>query len=955
MKRPTKGYSGQEVALFPTMLNVPEPSTSPLRITSSPSHSPKPSPSPEPSFEHTPDHTTASVTQPSPTQTSPTQPSPRAEHHLPTPNESPLHVVQSHRSDEGRLKLNELTDLVTKLSDRIGVLEAELKKTKQSYSFAFTKLIFRVKKLENQIKTGKARRKSRIVYSDDEDIADDSSKQGRKLSDAEVQAKASNETEPVIQDETPTKVIRDQESSEKGQSKVSTAEATQGTASEVLIVSIAEVNISTAGGTITYRRRSEEKRTRKDKGKAIMTEPEPKKKSKKELEQERLSLAEAIRLQEQIDEAQRAQIARDEEIARQWEEEERQRVMSEAKSSKKIDWNDPSVIRETTRLVTSRECLIMRLGQHIEPMDLEHGSERMKSPEKIEEEDVDTQEEMKEVVKESGAKRKKFLPRKRRIVKRQKLEEDAEKEELKGYKNYKVLSEMLEEFDRQDVEELYRLVKERYSASRPEGYDLMLWGDLHTLFEPDGRSYNEIRPIFEKVWDFNQHIEPMEHGSEKMKSLEKIEEKDADTQKEMKEVVKESGAKRKKSLPADSKRNIPLSQEMIIKDALNKRWRLIMRKYTWHLLNYSTSSSRSPKWDSGNGRDMMDLECTGGMYEVEDHGGIREDSWSLFGGYCRKFDALMGTLILEEIAAISEAIKVKLGRVDMESTEFVRRWTGEETEGDYGCRMEEWFIVFKVHGLLDALSRGWELTVSYMSFVVGLMWRRAGGFGTGVVMRVVDGCQGGGRQRNERRGRRLGAEMASCVWTGGRERLFSNESRSIQVVSNYPHFDTSIVTPWKAWRGESWGVGMCCSAPDDGWVGCVGDGNDTAAKVVLYDLCLAKSVCLRDAGRLNVVAPCIKGKHYSSDVSSSTCIERLLEYAVHVSMLGGKPMLLVLYASHIESWYSCKLRRQIASHSCAKEKFLLSISVKSTLGPPISPSNAIGVMHRIAVDAVILH
>ncbi|GKD94731.1 hypothetical protein Tco_1374568, partial [Tanacetum coccineum] len=49
-----------------------------------------------------------------------------------------------------------------------------------------------------------------------------------------------------------------------------------------------------------------------------------------------------------------------------------------------------------------------------------------------------------------------------------------------------------------------------------------------------GMSYNEIRPIFEKVWDFNQHIEPMEHGSEKMKSPEKIEEEDVDTQKEMK-------------------------------------------------------------------------------------------------------------------------------------------------------------------------------------------------------------------------------------------------------------------------------------------------------------------------------------------------------------------------------------------------------------------------------------
>ncbi|GJZ49852.1 hypothetical protein Tco_0604042 [Tanacetum coccineum] len=184
--RPTKGYSGQEVALFPTMLNVSEPSTSPSRITSSPSHSP------EPSIEHSPDHTTAAVSFPSPTQ--PTQPSPGAEQHIPTPNE-----------------------------------------------FG---------------------------------------------------------------------------SSEKGNSEVSTVGETKGTASKVPVVSTIEVNISTAGRTITYRRRSEEERTRNDKGKAIMTEPEPKKKSKKELKQERLSLAEAIRLQEQMDEEQRAQIARDEEIAR---------------------------------------------------------------------------------------------------------------------------------------------------------------------------------------------------------------------------------------------------------------------------------------------------------------------------------------------------------------------------------------------------------------------------------------------------------------------------------------------------------------------------------------------------------------------------------------------------------------------------------------------------------------
>ncbi|GKG47550.1 hypothetical protein Tco_0507035, partial [Tanacetum coccineum] len=114
-----------------------EPSTSPSRITSSPSPSPEPSPSPspksspspspDPSPQHSPEHTTAAPTQPSLT-----QPSPGAEHHFPTPHDSPLHVVHSHGSDKGSLKLNELTNLVTKLSDRIGVLEDDLRKTKKT-------------------------------------------------------------------------------------------------------------------------------------------------------------------------------------------------------------------------------------------------------------------------------------------------------------------------------------------------------------------------------------------------------------------------------------------------------------------------------------------------------------------------------------------------------------------------------------------------------------------------------------------------------------------------------------------------------------------------------------------------------------------------------------------------------------------------------------------------------
>ncbi|GJU98872.1 hypothetical protein Tco_1328143 [Tanacetum coccineum] len=444
MKRSTKGFSGQEVALFPNMLDVTEPSNSPSRITSSPS--PTPSPSPEPTPAHTPTPTQPSPTQPSPTQPSPTQPSPTqpsptqpsptqpgTEHHLPTPHDSPLHAVHSHGSDE-----------------------ADLNETKKTYSSAYTKLILRVKKLESQIKIGKARRQARVVLSDDEAFEDDSSKQGRKLSD-----------------------VRYQEGSEKASDEVSTAGAKKGTASE-------EVPI------------------------CVTAEEEPKKKSKKELEQERLSYAEAIRLEEQMNEKQRAQIARDEEIARQWDEEERKRAMDEAKSTKKIDWNDPS--NQGNFKISDFKGMsyndirpifetIWAFNQNIESMDAEHGSGKQKSPQKSPEkspEKMKSAEKMEEddVTKETGAKRKKSIPRKS-TRKRQKMEEDAEKEELKGLlyiilreevpievesistkfpivdwktcvltetfmyyqvfrgdgssKNYKILSEMLEDFDRLDV------------------------------------------------------------------------------------------------------------------------------------------------------------------------------------------------------------------------------------------------------------------------------------------------------------------------------------------------------------------------------------------------------------------------------------------------------------------------------------------------------------------------
>ncbi|GJW62815.1 putative ribonuclease H-like domain-containing protein [Tanacetum coccineum] len=67
-------------------------------------------------------------------------------------------------SVEGSLTLNELTTLVTKLSEKIGVLEDDLKKTKLTYSAAVTKLILRVKKLETKLKAGTARKRANLTF-----------------------------------------------------------------------------------------------------------------------------------------------------------------------------------------------------------------------------------------------------------------------------------------------------------------------------------------------------------------------------------------------------------------------------------------------------------------------------------------------------------------------------------------------------------------------------------------------------------------------------------------------------------------------------------------------------------------------------------------------------------------------------------------------------------------------
>ncbi|GJW50417.1 hypothetical protein Tco_0091768 [Tanacetum coccineum] len=229
MKRITKGFSGQEVALFPNMLDAAE--SSPSRSTSSPSPTPTPSPTLINTYSTSPSTPTP---QPSPTQLAPNSPWLR-NYHPPTPM---THLLQA------------------------GVIKFE-------------------KAMKNILD---------LFLSDAEGVEDDSPI-GRKFSNEEI---------------TPTEVIHEQEGSGKASDEISTAGKKKDTVSEeVPPVSTAEVHIVTS--------------------------------------------SEALGLKNRCNEEQRAakmlEIARD---ARQWEEEEKKKAMDEAESTKKIDWNDPSVLRYHT-------------------------------------------------------------------------------------------------------------------------------------------------------------------------------------------------------------------------------------------------------------------------------------------------------------------------------------------------------------------------------------------------------------------------------------------------------------------------------------------------------------------------------------------------------------------------------------------------------------------------------
>ncbi|GJU57506.1 putative ribonuclease H-like domain-containing protein [Tanacetum coccineum] len=329
---------------------------------------------------------------------------------VPTPPyNSPLPRGHTPVSDEDSMTLNDLTVLFTQLSIKVANLEQDLKQTNKVYSNAYTKLIMRVKKLEHKVKSRQPIRRAKVVISDNEGTS-------WIQEYAEIQGRTSADTEILLDQEEPTELVGDLGSGEKGKKEISTANISVSTAS-------ATPEVSTA--------------------------------------------AENLVMQEQINKEERQRIARDAEIAKQLQEEfdrarQEQEVVAEADQAHDIDWSDPVVLRY--HALQNRSFSVAEVRKNMCMYLKNHGGYKQSH---FTETDIDV------VPRDDIAIDVESLATKYPIVdwKAHVLIENMMYYQIikadRSSKNYKVFSEMLDDFDRQDVMDLYRLVQERYDTTSP--------------------------------------------------------------------------------------------------------------------------------------------------------------------------------------------------------------------------------------------------------------------------------------------------------------------------------------------------------------------------------------------------------------------------------------------------------------------------------------------------------
>ncbi|GJR74940.1 reverse transcriptase domain-containing protein [Tanacetum coccineum] len=175
----------------------------------------------------------------------------------------------------------------------------------------------------------------------------------------------------------------------------------------------------------------------------------------------------------------------------QAEEEEQARLEREKAEKVKeanISWDNVQAMIEVDRL----------LAERLQEREQEELTDEEKDTELVKESSKKAEAEMAE---ESSSKRA-GDELEQKPTKKQKVDDDKEREDLQqcfelvieedvainviplATKPTHIFSQLLKEFDREDLENLLKLVKAKHGNTRPEeGYERVLWGDLKTMFE----------------------------------------------------------------------------------------------------------------------------------------------------------------------------------------------------------------------------------------------------------------------------------------------------------------------------------------------------------------------------------------------------------------------------------------------------------------------------------------
>ncbi|GJV63828.1 hypothetical protein Tco_1474656 [Tanacetum coccineum] len=458
-------------------------------------------------------------------------------------NDSLLARGNTLRSDEDSLKLKELMELCTNLQQRV----LDLEKTKTTQQNEIASLKRRVKKLEQKKRSRthglkrlhKVGMSRRVVFSDNEEsLGEDASKQGRIDADAEMFDVGTVTALKSVKSKVKGDVIEEPNvpvNAASASTKVSAATTTTAT-----IPTPRKEIVITELGTPTITRSSQQPSQAEvqDKGKGKMIEEHVKPMKKKDLirldeevalklqaefdEEERLAIDKVeqekeanIALTEEWDDIQ-AKIEAHHELAQRLQAEEQEELFVEekaklfqqlleqrrkhfaAKSAEEKRNKPPTQAQQRKTIAFKRvntfvdfrtdlvEGSSKRAGE-----ELEHESTKKQKVD----EDKDTVElqSLMEVIPDKEEVAIDVVPL---AIKSQKIVDwKIHKEGKISYyqivradgksQMYMIFSQMLKSFDREDLEDLYKLVKAKYGSTRPvKSMYYLLWNDLKTMFEP---------------------------------------------------------------------------------------------------------------------------------------------------------------------------------------------------------------------------------------------------------------------------------------------------------------------------------------------------------------------------------------------------------------------------------------------------------------------------------------